>query len=44
VRGRDELTAGLKGWKPVLSVHENFAAPGDTIKRFHTLVARQPAK
>lgn len=40
--GRDELTAAFEGWQPLLSEHEDFPAPGDTIKRFHTLVARRP--
>jgi tellurite methyltransferase len=39
--GRDELAAAFEGWRPLLSKHEDFPAPGDTIKRFHTLVARR---
>jgi tellurite methyltransferase len=39
--GRDELTAAFEGWQIVLSRHEDFAAPRDTIKRFHTLIARR---
>jgi tellurite methyltransferase len=38
--GRDELTAAFDGWEVLLSRHEDFPAPGDTLKRFHTLVAR----
>ncbi len=40
--GRDELSAAFAGWQTVLSRHEDFPAPGDTLKRFHTLVARAP--
>ena len=39
---RDELTAAFADWQTVLSRHDDFAAPGSTIKRFHTLVARAP--
>ena len=42
--GRDELTQALETWEPILSVHEDFPAPGDTAKRFHTLVARRPLR
>jgi tellurite methyltransferase len=38
--GRDELSAAFAGWQTVLSRHEDFPAPSDTVKRFHTLVAR----
>jgi len=38
--GRDELSAAFAGWQTVLSRHEDFPAPGNTLKRFHTLVAR----
>lgn len=41
--GRDELTHAFQGWTPLLSRHEDFPAPGYTIKRFHTIVARRPA-
>jgi tellurite methyltransferase len=41
--GRDELSAAFAGWQIVLSRHEDFPAPGDTLKRFHTLVARRPS-
>jgi tellurite methyltransferase len=40
--GRDELSAAFAGWQTVLSRHEDFPAPGGTLKRFHTLVARAP--
>jgi tellurite methyltransferase len=39
--GRDELTVAFAGWDTVLSRHEDFPAPGDTFKRFHTLIARR---
>lgn len=40
--GRDELSAAFAGWQVVLSRHEDFPAPGNALKRFHTLVARAP--
>jgi tellurite methyltransferase len=39
--GRDELSAAFGGWQIVLSRHQDFPAAGDTLKRFHTLVARR---
>jgi tellurite methyltransferase len=39
--GRDELSTAFAGWQTLLSRHEDFPAPGDTLKRFHTLVARR---
>lgn len=39
--GREELAAAFAGWDVLLSRHEDFPAPGDTLKRFHTLVARR---
>ena len=39
--GRDELSAAFAGWQTELSRHEDFPAPSDTVKRFHTLVARR---
>jgi tellurite methyltransferase len=39
--GRDELSSAFAGWEALLSRHEDFPAPGDTVKRFHTLVARR---
>src|SRR5918999_6516069 len=39
--GRDELSAAFAGWRTVLSRYEDFPAPGDTLKRFHTLIARR---
>jgi tellurite methyltransferase len=40
--GRDELNQAFAGWQTALSRYEDFSAPGDTHKRFHTLVARKP--
>lgn len=40
---RDELAQAFEGWAPLLSLHEDFPAPGYTIKRFHTFAARRPA-
>jgi tellurite methyltransferase len=39
--GHEELSAAFAGWDTVLSRHEDFPAPADTVKRFHTLVARR---
>jgi tellurite methyltransferase len=39
--GRDELSAAFAGWQTVLSRYEDFPAPGDTLKRFHTLIAQR---
>jgi tellurite methyltransferase len=39
--GRDELSQAFAGWEMLLSRHEDFPAPGDTFKRFHTLVVRR---
>lgn len=36
------LTAALEDWEIVLSRHDEFPADGNTVKRFHTLVARRP--
>jgi tellurite methyltransferase len=38
----DELPTAFAGWETVLSRHEDFPAPGGTLKRFHTLVAKRP--
>ncbi len=40
--GRDELGEAFAGWDALLSHHEDFPAPGGTLKRFHTLIARRP--
>jgi tellurite methyltransferase len=39
--GTDELAAAFSGWSMVLSRHEEFPAPGATLKRFHTLIAKK---
>ena len=39
--GRDELADAFAGWPVLLSQHEDFPAPGGTLKRFHTLVVRR---
>lgn len=40
--GRNELSQAFGGWTTVLSRHEDFPAPGETLKRFHTLIVRRP--
>ena len=40
--GRDELGEAFAGWEVLLSRHEDFPAPGASLKRFHPLVARRP--
>lgn len=42
--GREELTQAFAGWRPILSRHEDFPAPGNTLKRFHTLIACKPGE
>ena len=42
--GRDELSRAYAGWEVMHSRHEDFPAPGGTLKRFHTLLARRPLK
>ncbi|HEX7054876.1 MAG TPA: methyltransferase domain-containing protein [Burkholderiales bacterium] len=42
--GRDEIEQRFAGWRIELSRHERFAAPGDTVKAFSTVVARKPAR
>jgi tellurite methyltransferase len=39
----DELKAALGSWEVLEDSTEDFAAPGDTIKRFSTMIARRPA-
>jgi tellurite methyltransferase len=41
--GVDELAAAFSHWSIVLSRHDEFPAPGETLKRFHTLIARNEA-
>ena len=38
----DELSTAFAGWETVLSRHEDFPAPGGTLKRFHTFAAKRP--
>lgn len=38
-----ELAAPFAGWEILHDSVEEFAAPGDTVKRFRTLIARRPA-
>jgi tellurite methyltransferase len=40
--GRDELSAAFSGWQILLSRHEDFPAPRETVKRFHTLIVQRP--
>jgi len=40
----DELGEALAGWEVLLSRHEDFPAPGASLKRFHTVLARRPLK
>ena len=42
--GRDELSEAFAGWNVVHSRREDFPAPGNTLKRFHTLLVRRPLK
>ncbi|HUJ86471.1 MAG TPA: class I SAM-dependent methyltransferase [Burkholderiales bacterium] len=42
--GHDELSEAFSGWEVALSRHEDFPAPSGTLKRFHTLLARNPAR
>lgn len=39
---RDFLQTRLAGWEVIDSSHQDFAAPGDTVKSFATIVARKP--
>ncbi len=39
---RNALVEALPGWREVYSAYEDFPAPGGTVKRFHTYVARRP--
>lgn len=40
--GENELTKAFDGWEILLSQHDEFPAPENTLKKFHTLVARRP--
>ena len=39
---RDFLQTRLAGWEVLASSHQDFAAPGNTVKSFATIVARKP--
>lgn len=39
---RDELGERFSGWTILLSRYDDFPAPGETLKKFHTLMARRP--
>ena len=41
---REELVDRLAGWFIELARYDNFPAPGDTIKSFATVIARQPVE
>jgi tellurite methyltransferase len=41
--GHDEIEQAFAGWEILRSSHEEFAAPGDTRKKFTTVIARKPA-
>lgn len=38
----NELTQAFAGWKILYSKYDEFPAPENTIKKFHTLVVRKP--
>jgi len=39
----DQLEKAFGDWEIVLSRHDDFAAPGETVKRFSTVIARAPS-
>lgn len=39
--GENELSEVFKGWEILLSRHDEFPAPENTVKKFHTVVARR---
>lgn len=39
---RDFLQSRFAGWQVIASADQDFAAPGDTVKVFSTIVARKP--
>jgi tellurite methyltransferase len=41
--GEGELSETFAGWEILCSRHEDFPAPENTVKKFHTMVARKPA-
>lgn len=40
--GKDELEERFIGWTILMSRHESFPAPGQTIKEFSTVIAKKP--
>lgn len=38
-----ELTRAFEGWEILLSQYDEFPAPENTVKKFHTVVAKKPA-
>ncbi len=41
--GENELTDTFKGWEILVSRHDELPAPEDTVKKFHTVVAKRLA-
>jgi tellurite methyltransferase len=41
--GESELSDAFKGWEILLSRHDELPAPEDTVKKFHTVVAKRLA-
>lgn len=39
--GQTELSDALSGWQILLSQYDEFPAPEDTVKKFHTVVAQK---
>jgi tellurite methyltransferase len=39
--GENELADAFKGWEILLSRHDEFPAPDNTVKKFHTVVTRR---
>lgn len=39
----NELAESFRGWEILLSRHDEFPAPEDTVKKFHTVVAKRLA-
>lgn len=37
-----ELSEAFEGWEILLSRHDDFPAPENAVKKFHTIVARKP--
>jgi tellurite methyltransferase len=42
--GENELPVALEGWQMLDDRVEEFTAPGDTVKRFRTSIARRPER